>query len=404
MSFTGFQAPALDIDPSIIKQRIVAYLQAYMPPGWRLQIGELADLIIEAVSEEAAIQNAVVMQNLVSDLRYIGLLANCPPIDAIPASATITIEAVPPIGVTRTADITIPAGSVFGLYDATGVLQGFDLTDDVVLAPGATTGTGTVVCETPGVAGNGLSGTAQLVQAPGFVTGAAIGFAGGGKDAELDAVYLQRLAETLTTLAQHAILAPDFAIQARSVAGVYRATAVNLLKPGPPYDGAAEATGQEKNVTVAVTDLAGISVGSTIRGNVQTFLESIREDNFVVWVVDAQYNEIDVTVTVGVWPGWDLTDVEARVTAQLTDVSLSPALFGTDPSGSAARWANDPVLRASYLTAGIFSVPGVRYVGSLTFGVHGGGLGTGNVTLGSGSLIPALPTPGTITLTMVATT
>lgn len=398
MSFTGFQPPALDTDPTIIKQRIVAYLEAYMPAGWQLAIGELADLLIEAVSQEAALQNDVVQTTLISDLRYLGLLVGCPPVDATPATGSLAITLSDSLG------HTVDAGSVFGIQDSNGVLQLFDLVADVVVAPSSSTGNGSVVCELAGTVGNGLSGAVQVVTADSFVASGVLTLTTGGIDAELDAVYLGRLAETLTLLAQHAVLAPDFAVLARSVAGVFRATAVNLLKPGPPYDGAAEATGVDKNVTVAVTALDGTSVGSTIRGNVTTYLESIREQNFVVWTVDPQYDEIDVSATVGVWPGWDLADVQSRVTAQLNTVSLSPAVFGTDPSGSAARWANDPVLRRSYLEAGILAVQGVRYVSPLTFCIHGGSLAGTDITLGAGSLIPALPTPGTITLTMVATT
>jgi hypothetical protein len=368
-----------------------------MPPGWQLQPGSLADLIIEAVCSVAAPQADVAAQKLISDFRYFGTLVDLPPIDAVPATAVGTFT------VKDNAGYTIPAGSVIGVADASGALQGFDLTADLVIPALSTSGTATVTAETAGAAGNDLSGSAQLVQVPPFVTAASMAASSQGIDAESDAVYLQRLVETLQLLTPEPILPANFAVLARSVPGVFRATAVDLLKPGPPYDGAAEATGQEKNVTVAVTDVNGASVGSTIRGEVQTKLQAMREQNFVVWAVDPQYDSIDVDGDVYAWPGWGTTDVHDRVVAALA-VALSPAVFATDPSGNAARWANDPILRLSMLHEAIMSVQGVRYVEPFTFGLHGGSLATTDVTLGAGSAIQALPLAGTLTIRAHPTT
>lgn len=390
-----FVDPGLATDPNILKQRVIAYLEAYMPPGWAPS--PLIDLIIEAICQEAAVQADVASQKLLSDFRYFGTLVNLPPIDAVPATAVTTFT------VKDNAGYTIPAGSVVGAQDPNGVLQGFDLTADLVIPGGSTSGAGATIAEIAGVVGNGLSGSAQLVQCPAFVTAASLATSSGGIDAEDDPVYLQRLTETLQLLTPEPILPANFAVLARSVPGVFRATAVDLLKPGPPYDGAAEATGQEKNVTVAVTDVNGASVGSTIRGLVAAKLKAMREQNFVVWCVDPQYGTIDVDGDVYAWPGWATTDVHDRVVAAL-QVALSPAVFATDPSGNAARWANDPILRLSMLHEAIMSVQGVRYVEPFTFGLHGGALATTDVTLGAGSAIPALPLAGTLTIRAHPTT
>lgn len=401
MSVTAPATPGLFVDtglitdPNILNQRVMTYLEAYMPPGWTPS--PLISLIIEAFCQEAAVQADVAEQKLLSDFRYFGSLVNLPSIDAVPATATATFT------VKDTAGYTIPAGSVVGVSDPSGVVQGFDLTADLVIPSASSTGTATVTAETAGVVGNGLSGAAQLVQVPAFVTAATLATSANGVDAELDPVYLQRLTETLQLLTPEPILPANFAVLARSVAGVFRATAVDLLKPGPPYDVAAEATGVEKNVTVAVTDINGQPVGSTIRGEVQTKLQGMREQNFVVWVVDPQYTSIDVDGDVYAWPGWGTTDVHDRVVAAL-QTALSPATFATDPSGNAARWANDPILRLSMLHEAIMTVQGVRYVEPFTFGIHGGALGTTDVTLGAGSAIPALPQAGTITIRAHATT
>lgn len=397
--YTYQQAP-LTTDATALKARVTSYLEAYMPSGFQIPAGSWLDLLIEAFAIEAAQQADVAQTKLDSDFRYFGSLVGLPPIDAIPAQAAATFTVA-----TSPAIQTIPAGSVVGLVDAGGQLQGFDLQNDVVVVANATTATGTVVAEQAGASLNGLSGSAQLVNTPPFVTAATLAAATGGVDAELDPDYLNRLTETLGLLTPIPVLAANFAVLARSVPGVFRATGVNLLKPGPPYDTAAEATGQDKNVTVAVANIDGLSVGSTVRAAAQTYLQGLREQNFKVWVVDPQYQQVDITVcNVYSWPGWDTSQVQADVQAAL-EAALSPATFATDASGNAARWANDPVVHASRLwQAAMNASPGVRNVDPITFGIHGGAMGTTDVTLGAGSAIPALPTVGTITVTVTPTT
>ena len=385
-------APPVETDPTIIAGQAFDYLAGQLP-GWQPQPGNLEVLLIEFFAQRAAEQADIASGVLTSVFRYFGQLVNCPAINAVPAVATATFTMI------DNAGYTIPAGSVIGFRDNSGVLRGFDLNADLVIAPGATTGTGAVTAEDPGTVGNGLTGTATLVQVPPSVIGATMTVATNGVDAEDDATYLSRLTETLTLLSPRPILAPDFAIVARSVAGVFRATAIDNFKPGPPYDPAAEATGQEKCVTVAVTDATGLSVGAMIRGNVTNLLQSEREQNFRVFVVDASYTTIDVTAAIIAWPSFDLTDVTTRVTAALQTL-LSPATWGTDPTGNAARWLNDPILRSSEVYAAIMNTAGVRAVKTLTFARHGDTMGLADVTMGVGSSIPALPVAGTITPTV----
>lgn len=361
-----YQQAPLVTDPSVLKGQVVAYMQGYMPPGFQIPSGSWLDLLIEALCIQAAQQADVAQAKLDSDFRYFGSLVKLPPIDAVPAQATATFTVTP-----SPAAQTIPAGSAMGIMDSTGTLQGFDLAADLVVAANATTAAGTVIAETAGTGTNGLSGAATLISTPTFVTAATLSTAVGGVDAELDADYLNRLTETLGLLTPIPVLATNYAVLARSIAGVYRATGVNGLKPGPPYDTVAEASGQDKNVTVAVADINGQPVGSTIRGNVQTYLQGLREQNFEIWVVDPQYQTIDVTsCPVYSWPGWDPGSVQAAVVAAL-EAALSPATFATDPSGVAARWANDPVVHASALYQAVMSTPGVRNVNPILFGVHG---------------------------------
>jgi uncharacterized phage protein gp47/JayE len=389
---TTYIVPPIETNPDDLAQDAFDYLEANLP-GWRASPGNLDALIVEAFAQAAAEQGDVASAVMTGVFRYFGPLVGVTPIDAVPAMATATFTAVDAAG------YTVDAGSVVGLRDADGNLQGFELVADVVIAAGATTGSGTVDAQDPGAAANGLSGVAELVSVPPFVTACTVGAASGGTDAEDDDVYLDRLAATLQLLAPRPILPNDFAVLARSVAGVYRAAAVDGLKPGPPWDATAEATGQDRTITVAPVDVSGASVGSAIRGNVDTFLQGLREQNFQVFVVDPNYTTIDITATVQAWPGQDVSVVQSAVIAALTDY-LDPSKFGAGQGNDTTQWLNDPVIRQGELFEVLNSVDGVRYVSALTFRASGGTMGTADVTLGPGSALPALPHAGVLTVTV----
>lgn len=362
MSPTTYISPPITVDQTALSEQGFDRLRILMP-GWEPNPGGLATLIIEATAEIAAQQGELASAAATNAFRYFGLLVGLPPLDASPATGLATFA------LSDSAGHTIPAGTTVGLRDSNNTLQGFRLASDIVVAGGSTTGSGPVYAETAGAAQNGLSGTAQVVQAPDFVASATVTVTSAGVDAETPEVYLNRLVETLKLLSPEPILPANFAVLARSIAGVYRATAVDLLKPGPPYDGSAEATGQEKCVTVACVDGSGNSVGSTVRGLVQTYLQSLRETNFRVFVVDPQYAVIDVTVNAVCWPGYDPTTIMTAIQAALNGL-LSPLQWSTDQGGVSAHWFNDPVVRQSELYETVMTVPGVRYA-TLTFALGG---------------------------------
>lgn len=371
-------------DPNVLKQRCVDYMLAYGPPGWKLD-GTL-DLFAEFWSLVAAEQADIANALLDTAFRYIGGLANTPPIDATPAQSVATIT------VQDNAGYTVHAGGIIGIVDSTGTLQAFDLLTDLNIPALSTSGTVVVQAEESGTVCNGLSGTAQLLQVEPYVTAATMASSGGGIDAEDDPTFLDRLAETLTIQSPRFLLMADATVLARSVAGVFRAAGVDNLKPGPPWDGAAEASGVARNGTVAVTDVNGNPVGSTIRGNVKTLLQSLRPQNETIWVVDPNYTSIDVAAIVYAWPGQVTSVVQAAIIAAL-QAALSPAIYGTDPSGSAARWRNDPVIRAALIQQTIMSVPGVRYVDPQPiFGVAG----TANIAAPAAPVPTQTPGGGTI--------
>lgn len=386
--------PPVVVDPVALAEEAFAYIEGVIP-GWLPSPGNLDTLVIEALAAPAAEQAEVASGMLTSAFRYFGPLLGVPPLNATPASATVLFT------MTDTAGYTVPAGSTIGLRDANGDLQGFTLPTDLVIPATQNTGSITVNAEVAGTQANLLSGVAELVNVPGSVISAVFPVATqGGSDAEDDETYLDRLAETLTTISPRPLLIVDWAILARETPTIYRASAVDNLKPGPPYDPTAEATGQPLVTTIAVTDASGLDPGPTARAACLANLQVLRGQNYVPYVVAAQYSSIDVAATVRPWTTYDAADVAQRVKDALTN-ALNPAVWGIDHTNDPASWAADNIIRQSELYEVVTAVDGVRYCSALTFALHGGGLATTDVTMGAGSAIPALPTAGSISIATV---
>jgi uncharacterized phage protein gp47/JayE len=387
---TDYIAPddVLRIEPSALAQLAYVYLGAQWP-GWTAENrGDLDVRIIEAVAEMASEQALVAANMTTAVYRGMGPLVGVPALPAAPASASATFT------VTDTAGYTIPEGSVVGLRDGEGTLRGFELTADLVIAPLASTGAGAVQALEAGTTSNDLSGTAELVDVPEFVTGATIAVASsGGVDLEDDSVYLARLTETLRLLSPRPILADDFAVLARSVAGVFRAAAIDGYNPGTGT------FGNERTVAVAAIDEAGAAVSAGVKTAIDALLQAEREVNFAVVVTDATYTILDVTATVKALPGYDTVDLDARVTSAIVDF-LSPATWGVPP-GSTLGWSNTTIVRKFELAQAINEVQGVDYIapGGLLLAVHAGTLLEQDVTL-TGAF--ALPTTvgGTVAVTV----
>lgn len=377
----------IENDPAELAATALEYLENSIP-GWTGAPGGLDTLIVEALSEEAAL--AVDVASGVADdvFRAFGPIAGVPSLEAVAATTVVTFT-------TDTAGRTIPANTTVGLRDDDATLWAFSVPADTLVA--GTSLAIEVQALEEGAASSGLSGTVEIITAPAFVTGVAVSSpSSGGADPEPDDVFGSRLAETLTLSSPRPILPGDFALLARTIPGVYRATGIDLLKPSSgsgavPTPAGAETTGNARTVTVAVTDVSGLATGSPVRTAVANYLTSEREINFLVYVVDALYQAIAVTVTVKVWPGNDLATVAAEVQAAIR-AFLSPSAWGGGPTDDPAVWLDEPVLTVGMLYEVIGAVPSVRKVNSLTFGPSGGSMGTADITLAGSSARPALTT------------
>lgn len=404
----GFSPPDVITDPLVLAANAKTFLEEELP-GWTSADGSIEDLVVDANSYTAAEQAESLEAELIAAFRSLGPLVGVTPIQAQPATGVATFTVIDTAGYTITA-----AGTVIGITDVNGDLQTFRPIADVVIAPGASTGTGTVEATEPGEAANGLSGEADVVAGEGFLTKASLGTTGGGLDEETEEAFLDRLTEELRIVKPGPVLADDAALLARNVPGVYRATAVNLLKPSAADGGeGAEEANAEKCVTVVCVDETGAPCSAEVRAAVDAALQAVREVNMKFFVVKPHYTKIDVATTVFAWPGYDTAIVKAEVDAAIR-AYLSAAKWAPDVGGRAQTWRDDHTVRLSGLMSAVLGVRGVRWCSTLTFAKHGEALATTNVTLGSGSAVPALPdtegivdgtgTPSTITTTVEPST
>jgi hypothetical protein len=406
---TDFITPTIEVDPAALAGIAFDYLEGAIP-NWTPAPSNLDVLVIEAIAQIAAEQAEVAAAVPAAIMRYLGPLVGAPPLEAAPAQVAARF-----ISDDAATSLTVPAGSSIGWRDGDGTLWSFTLIADLLVPAGTGYALGVVVADVPGAGGNGLGGAptpagtliqAELIDVPARVaivdTQTGTVFTAGGTDAEDDAVYLDRLAETLALMSPRPILPNDFAVLARSIPGVFRASAVDGLKPGPPYDVAAEATGQQRTITVAVADTAGEVVGSTIRAAVDALLQSEREVNFAVYVVDPVYVTIDVTFTVKCWPDATPSVVQAAAIAAV-QAWLSPAQWGADQSGDTTTWLDTRTVRLGELYEILNSVDGVRYVqGAPTIGLSGGGQAAADLAIAGTTAIPVLTRAGVIAGTAVA--
>jgi len=146
-------------------------------------------------------------------------------------------------------------------------------------------------------------------------------------------------------------------------------------------------------VTVISIDQNGNPVSTPVKAAVAADLTARREVNFVVNTADANVVLIDVTYNAKALVGQDPTALATAVNTALSGY-LNPATWGTDISGDPQVWNNVTTVRYLEIANVINDVSGVDYIVSLTIGIHGGSMGTSDLTMTG---IAPLANDGTIT-------
>lgn len=376
---TEYVGLSIETDPDVLMTEALE-LMSVVIPGFVPKEAHLEVWLLETVARMNA--ETRYLFTLVSDsiFRYFGeKLLNISPIEGAYATAQTTWTMLDDAG------YTVSAGTHVAYRLAGDKLAMFYTLEDVVIPPGSTSASGvTIQALTRGSAMNSLGTSGlELVDSLSYVsTVTAAAATAGGVDPETNLEYLSRLRDELTLLTPRFVLAADAAVLARRITGVARALGIDNYDPGPAT------FGHEKMMTLAVVGEDGLPLSSGIKADVEEYLESLRELNFVLHVVDPEYTEIDVTFVVVAHSGYNLSTVDAQATAAVTSY-LSPANWAGG-SETPPNWrTSENVVRYLEVAEVLNRVDGVHYVDSLT--VNGG---TTNVTLTG---VAPLPTVGTIT-------
>jgi hypothetical protein len=465
----------IETDPEILAQEGFDYIQAQIP-DWVPNDANLETIMIEAharISAEARDAASAVPTDI---FRKFGQLVGILPKEASKAEATTTWT------MTDNAGYTIPAGTQVGIRTSGDTLIPFEILEDTVISPGATTATLVEIqALEAGSDASGLPDTSsiELIDTLDFVSLVDLtSITSGGEDAELTDAYLNRLVARLQLLAPRPILARDFAVFAQDIAGVARAVALDNYIPGtnekqqvaitgaptggtftltfdpPPAGGGTETTGviqwnstaaqlktilealatpvpgdiettggplpttpivvefkgqfrevdvpaltiaansltggttpepvittvtpgvppvtnADRAVTIAAVDTEGEPVSSTIKNAVDAYLESLREVNFLIYMIDPLYTTIDVNFTAVAKEGWLPADVDAAATQVVTDY-LSPDQWGLPDIISIGDvpipgWELKTTVRYLELAAVLDGVAGLDYLTILEF-------------------------------------
>lgn len=376
----------MDFDsvPEDMEADVIAAIQSRWP-DWTPNDGNLEVWLIEAFARIASENGDMAAQVSMGVMKTYGdTIIGVPVESGVQAIANTTWTMIDDSG------YTIPAGTKIGVLNSDGDLIAFSTQEDYTLPEGSTsTPDGDVFCRALdfGVDGNGLVGTAVLIDALNFVQSVVIdGTTSDGADPESDEDYLGRLTEKLQTIRAGAVIPHDFELLARDNAAVDRAVAIDGWNPVD------DSIDNEKYIGIVVTDASGEDLDSTTKDDIQSYLDGLKELNFIVAIGSPEYTTIDVTAQISVFEGFDDDTVVAAVESALSDY-LSPANWGRPSYGTDSRaWLNATKVRYLEIATVINNVTGVDAVTSLS--VNGG-----TVDVDLTGTVP-LTRAGTITITV----
>jgi phage-related baseplate assembly protein len=120
------------------------------------------------------------------------------------------------------------------------------------------------------------------------------------------------------------------------------------------YNPANNTYNNERMIAVAVCNEAGNAVPSNVKTAVQTYLDSLREVNFVVNVIDPTFTQVNVTATLHLVAGADRATVVTAATEAVRNY-LSPQ-----------SWDWRTTVRYNELIVLLDGVPGVDYVETIS--------------------------------------
>ena len=312
----GYIAPDVETDQAAIQEQVFDNL-ATRAPGWQAADGNLEVWLTEAWSESAAEIRALARDVPGSIFTTYGTeVLGITPGLALPATGMATFIANDSQG------YTLDVGTQFAVARSGDDLVAFATTQEAVIAPGATEAFNVPFAAVlVGADGNGLQGDGQMLDPVTWVDTVTVTVpTAAGADAETPDTYLDRLSVLLRMVALRPVLPQDFAILALQVPGVGRAISMNLFDPATgTWDNA-------RTVTLILAQADGTPCPSDVKAQVVTMIESLREVNWIINVIDPSYTPVDVDYDVVAFAGQQGSQVQSACNEALS-AYLSPANY-----------------------------------------------------------------------------
>jgi len=377
---SGYIEYPIDSDPADILTEAYATIKDKVPE-WVENDGNLDTWILQITASEASDLMSLAQDVPDTIFKWYGAnIIGLQPIDSTSALVGSTWTMIDGQG------YFIPAGTQVAIRDSSGVDHAFLTQVDTVIPAGQTAtsvGGVTLASVETGSALSGLGSdgyVAPLIDTLSFVQSVVLtGATAGGQDAELSSDYNNRLARKLQRLSQRPVLASDYSLAALDVTGVYRSVALDGFNPG---DGTFN---NQRMVGIAAVDQNGVPISGGVKANLDAYLQSMREINFIVNVFDPTVTQIDVTFNVKCLVGYTQSVVQANAVQRVTDY-LSAANWGKDPTITdvtiaAQSWVETPIVYYNKILNVLGQADGVDRVLSMTMGIHGSSLGTVDINL-----------------------
>jgi hypothetical protein len=306
----------VESDARVIAERVYDRM-AERFPGWVARDGDLTTWLIDEMSTIAAEVRgeALTVPEAIYQTYGEGVLGI--PIGLPrPATGLSTWTAVDDLG------YELPVGLQFTLARTGDDLVAFEVAETVAIVPGDTAIENVPIrALEEGQAGNGLTGQGDPVDPLRWVDRIQVDApTGNGLDGQTLESYLTELISLMRVVALRPILPADFAVLALRVPGIARAVALDGYRPTD------HTWGHARTVTLVVTDPDGEPPSNVTLQAVSDYLESLREVNWRVFCVPADYQAVDVGYEVTAFAQQDPAMVEQLCTQAVAD-ALAPARF-----------------------------------------------------------------------------
>lgn len=364
--------------------------------GWARSDAALEVALMAAVADEGSTLYALLREDADDRFADFGAdLLGVPANQDTPATttATWTAAAAAPGG-----GYTIEAGQQLAITGQNGDLYAFEVVTETVIDEGDTEAAGVIIqAVVAGYASNfaegntaGSDGRIEFDEYPSWLLSVETDApAAGGADADGPDEHRGRIRSALQNLSRVLVLPADFERAAQESTVVARA----LVRDN--FDATTHSIGQERMVSVFPVGYDGELIDSGELAIIDARMEARRETNFVVHVAQPTLNEIDVDITVTRVEGAVAADVQDRVEAAIAAGPLSPALHGQVTLGERRTFQYVPTLRRYEVVFAARSVEDVLDINYATVELNGV---AADLTMTGDA---PLPTPGTITVTVV---